>query len=129
MLAGGGDPPARLASDLHGEAPFTSSSSAGVTLDELMRLTTRTCAIAQRLQRMGDHEQAHGAGLVMAAELTYLEHCVDALIDLVQLRVIRERTKDLPHRAPTRPRRALPLSTEVSHRLDVEHVPMDAARQ
>lgn len=81
-----------------------------VTLDELTRLTKRTAVIAERLLHIARHSQTLADGLVIQTQLVVLEHDVADLVNVVQLRAIKEYTVARPPaRAPRI--RTRPLST------------------
>lgn len=100
-----------------------------MSLDELVRLTRRTAALAQRLVRIAEHSAAVGEGLVITAELAVMEHQVETLADVVQLLALRASTDGRPHLAPKRPQ-SLRLSTEVdTGDVPIRRVAFGAARQ
>jgi hypothetical protein len=100
----------------------------GVTLEELVRLTQRASMLAQRLQQIAKHSIAGADGMVITAELVALEHQIETLIEVVQLRAVRAHHDARPHLAAKR-RPAVPLSTDVVPAPVVARSPMGAARQ
>jgi hypothetical protein len=92
---------------------------------DLVRLTHQTTSVVMALRRVA---QGYGDVALMAdcqRDLQTLEQQVTALIAEVQWRIIRREVRDRDLKAP-KVRRPLPLSTDVTHGVQIERAPFSA---